>query len=139
MSQSRQHVLTSLIHIEPCKSPTKSLFDVGSSRISIFIVNTFVSLRCSGKFSRKRRFYRILRCFEQRVGRRVDAKREVFTNHKSLRHILVQKELNMRQRRWLKLLSNFDCDIHYHLGKANVIADALSMKERKPPLRVRAL
>nr|GFB20981.1 reverse transcriptase domain-containing protein [Tanacetum cinerariifolium] len=54
-SQSRQHVITSLIHIESCKSPTKSLFDVGSRRISIFIVNTFVSLRCSGKFSRKLR------------------------------------------------------------------------------------
>ncbi|GJR20474.1 hypothetical protein Tco_0969001 [Tanacetum coccineum] len=40
MSQSRQHVITSLIHIESCKSPTKSLFDVGSSRISIFTVNT---------------------------------------------------------------------------------------------------
>ncbi|GJR93830.1 hypothetical protein Tco_0266004, partial [Tanacetum coccineum] len=39
-SQSRQHVITSLIHIESCKSPTKSLFDVGSSRISIFTVNT---------------------------------------------------------------------------------------------------
>nr|GFA52779.1 putative reverse transcriptase domain-containing protein [Tanacetum cinerariifolium] len=45
----------------------------------------------------------------------------------------------MRQRRWLKLLSNFDYDIYYHLGKANVIADALSRKEREPPLRVRAL
>nr|GEY91414.1 hypothetical protein [Tanacetum cinerariifolium] len=52
-SQSRQHVITSLIHIESCKSPTKSLFDVGSSRISIFTVNTCVSLGCSGKFSRK--------------------------------------------------------------------------------------
>nr|GFC19515.1 putative reverse transcriptase domain-containing protein [Tanacetum cinerariifolium] len=49
------------------------------------------------------------------------------------------KELNMRQRRWLELLSDYDCDIHYHLGKANVIADALSRKEREPPLRVRAL
>ncbi|GJV66049.1 putative reverse transcriptase domain-containing protein [Tanacetum coccineum] len=63
----------------------------------------------------------------------------VFTDHKSLQHILNQKELNMRQRCWLELLSNYDCEIRYHLGKANVIADALSMKERDQPLRVRAL
>ncbi|GJS02332.1 putative reverse transcriptase domain-containing protein [Tanacetum coccineum] len=63
----------------------------------------------------------------------------VFTDHKSLQHILDQKELNMRQRRWLELLSDYDCDIRYHLGKANVVADALSRKEREPPLRVRAL
>ncbi|GJQ93651.1 putative reverse transcriptase domain-containing protein [Tanacetum coccineum] len=50
----------------------------------------------------------------------------VFTDHKSLQHILDQKELNMRQRRWLELLSDYDCDIHYHPGKANVVADALS-------------
>nr|GEZ75714.1 putative reverse transcriptase domain-containing protein [Tanacetum cinerariifolium] len=63
----------------------------------------------------------------------------VFTDHKSLQHILDQKELNMRQRRWLELLSDYDCDIRYHPGKANVVADALSMKERSRPLRVRAL
>nr|GFB41445.1 reverse transcriptase domain-containing protein [Tanacetum cinerariifolium] len=57
----------------------------------------------------------------------------VFTDHKSLQRILDQKELNMRQRRWLELLSNYDCDIHYHPGKGNVIADALSRKEREPP------
>nr|GFB69819.1 putative reverse transcriptase domain-containing protein [Tanacetum cinerariifolium] len=45
----------------------------------------------------------------------------------------------MRQRRWLELLSDYDCEIHYHLKKANVIVDALSRKEREPPLRVRAL
>nr|GEY37283.1 putative reverse transcriptase domain-containing protein [Tanacetum cinerariifolium] len=45
----------------------------------------------------------------------------------------------MRQRRWLELLSDYDCDIHYHPGKANVVVDALSRKEREPPLRVRAL
>ncbi|GJV11690.1 putative reverse transcriptase domain-containing protein [Tanacetum coccineum] len=61
------------------------------------------------------------------------------TDHKSLQHILDQKELNIRQRRWLKLLSDYDCDILYHPGKANVLADALRRKEQEPPLRVRAL
>nr|GFB11681.1 putative reverse transcriptase domain-containing protein [Tanacetum cinerariifolium] len=63
----------------------------------------------------------------------------VYTDHKSLQHILDQKELNMRQRRWLELLSDYDCDICYHPGKANVVADALSRKERIEPLRVRTL
>ncbi|GJS30471.1 putative reverse transcriptase domain-containing protein [Tanacetum coccineum] len=63
----------------------------------------------------------------------------VFTNHKSLQHILDQKELNMRQRRWLELLSDYDCDIRYHPGKENVVSDTLSHKEWIKPLRVRAL
>ncbi|GKD43446.1 putative reverse transcriptase domain-containing protein [Tanacetum coccineum] len=63
----------------------------------------------------------------------------VFTDYKSLQHILDQKELNMRQRRWLELLSDYNCEIRYHLGKANVVADALSRKERIKLLRVRAL
>ncbi|GKC61605.1 putative reverse transcriptase domain-containing protein [Tanacetum coccineum] len=63
----------------------------------------------------------------------------VFTDHKSLQHILDQKELNMRQRRWLELLSDYDCELRYHPGKANVVADALSQKSRPKPLRVRAL
>nr|GFA47702.1 retrovirus-related Pol polyprotein from transposon 17.6 [Tanacetum cinerariifolium] len=46
----------------------------------------------------------------------------VFTDHKSLQHILNQKDLNMRQRRWLELLSDYDCEIRYHPGKANVVA-----------------
>ncbi|GKA77542.1 putative reverse transcriptase domain-containing protein [Tanacetum coccineum] len=63
----------------------------------------------------------------------------VFTDHKSLQHILDQKELNMRQHRWLELLSDYDCDIRYHPKKANVVADVLSRKERIDPMRVRAL
>ncbi|GKD40970.1 putative reverse transcriptase domain-containing protein, partial [Tanacetum coccineum] len=53
----------------------------------------------------------------------------VFTDHKSLQHILDQKELNMRQRRWLELLSNYDCDIRYHPGKENIVANALSQAQ----------
>ncbi|GJU86144.1 putative reverse transcriptase domain-containing protein [Tanacetum coccineum] len=54
----------------------------------------------------------------------------VFTDHKSLQHILDQMELNMRQRNWLELLSDHDCEIRYHSGKVNVVADALNRKER---------
>ncbi|GKC08177.1 retrovirus-related pol polyprotein from transposon 17.6 [Tanacetum coccineum] len=50
----------------------------------------------------------------------------VFTDHKSLQHILDQKELNMRQRQWIELLSDYNCAIRYHPRKANVVADALS-------------
>nr|GFB82218.1 putative reverse transcriptase domain-containing protein [Tanacetum cinerariifolium] len=68
----------------------------------------------------------------------------VFTDHKSLQHVLNQKELNMRQRRWLELLAYYDCEIRYHPGKANVIADALSQKRiiksrQVKPLSVRSL
>ncbi|GJX98338.1 putative reverse transcriptase domain-containing protein [Tanacetum coccineum] len=62
----------------------------------------------------------------------------VFTDHKSLQHILNQKELNMRQRHWLELLSDFDCEIRYHPRKVNVVADALSRKEGIKPLRTEA-
>ncbi|GJU63499.1 putative reverse transcriptase domain-containing protein [Tanacetum coccineum] len=58
----------------------------------------------------------------------------IFTDHKSLKYILNQKELNMRQRRWFELLSDYDFEIRYHPRKANVMADALSRKERIKPL-----
>nr|GEZ83211.1 putative reverse transcriptase domain-containing protein [Tanacetum cinerariifolium] len=50
-----------------------------------------------------------------------------------------KKELNLRQRKWIELLSDYDCEIRYYLGKENVVANALSRKERNRPLRVRAL
>nr|GEU78070.1 putative reverse transcriptase domain-containing protein [Tanacetum cinerariifolium] len=59
----------------------------------------------------------------------------VFNDHKSLKHILDQKELNMRQHRWLELLIDYDYEIRYHLGKSNAVADALSRKERIKPLQ----
>nr|GEU29988.1 hypothetical protein [Tanacetum cinerariifolium] len=68
-----------------------------------------------------------------------DASLKVFMNHKSLQYIMDQKELNMRQRRWIELLSDYDYEIRYHSRKENVIADALSRKEREKTLRVRSL
>ncbi|GJV82253.1 putative reverse transcriptase domain-containing protein [Tanacetum coccineum] len=63
----------------------------------------------------------------------------IYTDHKSLQHIFDQKELNMRQRRWIELFSDYECEIRYHPGKANMVADALSRKERVKPRRVRAM
>jgi hypothetical protein len=53
---------------------------------------------------------------------------EVFSDHKSLKYLFNQKELNMRQRRWMEFLKDYDFELKYHLGKANVVADALSRK-----------
>ncbi|WVZ75917.1 hypothetical protein U9M48_023935 [Paspalum notatum var. saurae] len=66
----------------------------------------------------------------------------IYTDHKSLKYIFTQPELNMRQRRWLELIKDYDLVVHYHPGKANVVADALSRKahcnfiEARPPVRV---
>ncbi|GJU29179.1 putative reverse transcriptase domain-containing protein [Tanacetum coccineum] len=60
----------------------------------------------------------------------------IYTDHKSLQHIFSQKELNMRQGRLIELFSDYDCEIRYHPGKANVVDDALSRKERLKPKRV---
>ncbi|GKC56125.1 putative reverse transcriptase domain-containing protein [Tanacetum coccineum] len=63
----------------------------------------------------------------------------IYTDHKSLQHIFSQKELNMRKHRWIELFSDYDCEIRYHPSKANVVADALSMKEWVKPKKVRAM
>jgi len=63
------------------------------------------------------------------------SKYEVFSNHKSLKYLFDQKELNMRQRRWLKFFKDYDFQLSYHSGKANVVEDALSRK----PLHMSAL
>ena len=66
------------------------------------------------------------------------AKCTIYTDHKSLKYFFEQKDLNMRQRRWLELIKDYDCEILYHPGKANVVADALSRKEEHPPIRVKS-
>ena len=52
----------------------------------------------------------------------------IYTDHKSLKYLPSQRELNLRQHRWMELIKDYDCMIDYHLGKANVVADALSRK-----------
>ena len=55
---------------------------------------------------------------------------EVFSNYKSLKYFFTQRDLNMRQHRWMEYLEDYDFTLHYHPGKANVVADALSCKAR---------
>ena len=55
---------------------------------------------------------------------------EVYSDHKSLKYIFTQQDLNMRQHRWMEFLEDYDFTLHYHPGKANVVADALSQKSR---------
>ena len=57
-----------------------------------------------------------------------DEQFEVFSDHKSLKYIFTQQDLNMRQLRWMEYLEDYDFTLHYHLGKVNVVADALSRK-----------
>ena len=55
---------------------------------------------------------------------------EVYSDHKSQKHIFTQRDPNMRQRRWMEFLEDYDFTLHYHPGKANVVVDALSRKSR---------
>jgi hypothetical protein len=59
----------------------------------------------------------------------IGAKCQVYTDHKSLKYIFTQKDLNLRLHRWLELIKDYDLEIHYHLGKVNLVADALCRKE----------
>ncbi|GKE69666.1 putative reverse transcriptase domain-containing protein [Tanacetum coccineum] len=104
-----------------------------------FIVYCDASIKALGVVLMQREKLGVV-VFTQKIWRHYlyGMKCTVFTDHKSLQHILDQRELNMRQRCWLELLSDYDCEIRYHLGKANVVGDTLSKKEREP-LRVRAL
>ena len=61
---------------------------------------------------------------------------KIYTDHKSLKYFFTKKELNMRQRRWLVLVKDYDCEINYHPGQANEVADALSRKSSLSALRI---
>ena len=63
----------------------------------------------------------------------------IFTDHKSLQYLFMQKELNMRQRRWIELIKDYECTNEYHLGKANVVADALSRRPMSSISHLRAM
>jgi hypothetical protein len=66
-------------------------------------------------------------------------KGQIFTDHKSLKYIFTQRDLNLRQHRWLELIKDYDLDIQYHPGKANVVADALSRKSQANMLIARLM
>nr|GEZ70008.1 hypothetical protein [Tanacetum cinerariifolium] len=111
-----------------------------------------------------KRLCSLLRCIESRIRLCTRAKRQedfvvycdasnqglgyvlvqrgksvIYKDHKSLQHIFDQKELNMRQTRWIELFNDYECEIRYHPGKVNVVVDALCRKEQKKPKRVRAM
>ena len=64
---------------------------------------------------------------------------QIYTDHKSLKYLFTQKELNMRQRRWLELVKDYDCEIMYHPGKANRVVDALSRKPTATLMSIQGL
>ncbi|GJX91307.1 putative reverse transcriptase domain-containing protein [Tanacetum coccineum] len=126
------HVIDSQgIHVDPAK--IESIKDWASSKT---LTKIRQSLGLAGYY---RRFIERFSKIAKPMTKLTQEKVAFEWDHKSLQPILNQKELNVRQRCWLELLSDCDCEIRYHPGKANVVADALSRKERIKPLRVRVL
>ncbi|GKF01590.1 putative reverse transcriptase domain-containing protein, partial [Tanacetum coccineum] len=80
-----------------------------------------------------------LGCVLMQRGKVIATNSVIYIDHKSLQYIFNQKELNMRQHRWIEPFSDYDCEIRYHPGKENVVANALSRKERIKPKRVGAM
>ena len=66
-------------------------------------------------------------------------KSDIYTDHKSLKYIFTQMDLNMRQRRWLELIKDYDLEVHYHPRKVNVVAEALSRKIYAKEVQVAAM
>ena len=66
-------------------------------------------------------------------------KSDIYIDHKSLKYIFTQTDLNLRQHRWLELIKDYDLEVHYHPGKANVVADALSRKSYANEVQVTSM
>ena len=66
-------------------------------------------------------------------------KSDIYTDHKSLKYIFTQTDLNMRHRRWLELIKDYDQEEHYHLGKVNIVVDALSRKSYANEVQVTSM
>ena len=66
-------------------------------------------------------------------------KSDIYTDHKSLKYIFTQMDLNMRQRRWLELIKDYDLEVHYHPRKANIVADAFSRKSYANDVQVSSM
>nr|GEW62286.1 putative reverse transcriptase domain-containing protein [Tanacetum cinerariifolium] len=99
----------------------------------------FIDYQELNKLTIKNRYHlpRIDDLFDQLQGLRTNS--VIYTDHKILQHIFDQTELNMHQRRWREHFSDYDCEIRHHLGKTNVLANALSRKEQMKPRRARAM
>nr|GEV01234.1 hypothetical protein [Tanacetum cinerariifolium] len=108
-----------------CNAPVLALLDRPKDFV-VYYDASEIGLGCVLMHRRKRRYL-------------YGIKSVIYMDHKSLQHIFSQKELNIRQRHWIELFSDYDCEIRHHPGTTNVVADALRMKERVKPKRVRAM